>query len=158
MKILVATDGSECGNAAVIEVANRPWPAGSEAKLLMAIELPLVPTPELWAVPEGYYTDYENMERDRAAKILEEAAATVRHKQEDALKVTTQISLGSAKNVVVEEADEWGADLIMVGSHGYSGLQRFLIGSVSQAVALHARCSVEIVRAAAADKQMAQGT
>ncbi len=147
MKILIATDGSPCSASAVAECANRPWPAGSEIKLLMAIELPLVPTPELWAVPEGYYTDYENMERERAQKVLDESTQTIREKQGDKFPVITQISLGSAKNVIVDEAEHWGADLILVGSHGYSGLQRFLIGSVSQAVAMHAHCSVEIVRA-----------
>ena len=147
MKILVATDGSECSNAAINEVATRPWPAGSVVRLLMAIELPLVPTPELWALPEGYYTDYENMERARAEEILKAAAASITAKHGEALQVETQISLGSAKNVVVDEAEAWGADLVLVGSHGYTGLQRFLIGSVSQAVSLHAKCSVEIMRA-----------
>jgi nucleotide-binding universal stress UspA family protein len=147
MKILVATDGSEYSRAAVNEVIDRPWPAGSEVRLLMAIEVPLVPTPELWAVPEGFYTDYETMERNRAEKILAEAAEMIRVKHGEDLKVSSLITLGTAKNAITDEAENWGADLILVGSHGYNGIQRFLIGSVSQAVALHAKCSVEIVRA-----------
>lgn len=43
-------------------------------------------------------------------------------------------------------AEEFRADLIMVGSHGHGAIERFLLGSVSQAVALHAKCSVEIIR------------
>jgi nucleotide-binding universal stress UspA family protein len=43
-------------------------------------------------------------------------------------------------------ADLWGADLIVVGSHGRRGVDRYLMGSVSEAVALHAHCSVEVVR------------
>jgi hypothetical protein len=39
-----------------------------------------------------------------------------------------------------------GADLIVVGSHGYRALERFLLGSVSQSVVSHAACSVEVVR------------
>ncbi|MGZ4896245.1 MAG: universal stress protein [Candidatus Angelobacter sp.] len=46
----------------------------------------------------------------------------------------------------MEYADEWRPDLIMVGSHGRRGLDRFLLGSVSDAVARHAHCSVWIVR------------
>jgi nucleotide-binding universal stress UspA family protein len=157
MKILVTTDGSEYSQAAINEAAARPWPAESEIMLLMAIELPLVPTPELWAVPEGYYTDFENMERERATKILDEAAAVIRRGQGDDFRVSTRVALGAAKTVIVDEAEQWGADLIMVGSHGYTGLQRFLIGSVSQAVALHAKCSVEIVRAARAEAAARQG-
>ena len=49
--------------------------------------------------------------------------------------------------MIVEEAERWGADLILVGSHGYGSVKRFMLGSVSQAVATHAPCSVEIVRA-----------
>jgi nucleotide-binding universal stress UspA family protein len=48
--------------------------------------------------------------------------------------------------VILDEAEKWDADLIVLGSHGYSGWQRFLLGSVSHAVATHALCSVEIVR------------
>jgi nucleotide-binding universal stress UspA family protein len=46
----------------------------------------------------------------------------------------------------LSEAAEWEADLIVVGSHGRRGVNRFLLGSVSEAVALHANCSVEIIR------------
>jgi nucleotide-binding universal stress UspA family protein len=48
--------------------------------------------------------------------------------------------------VILDEAERWDADLIVLGSHGYNGWQRFLLGSVSHAVATHAHCSVEIVR------------
>ena len=53
---------------------------------------------------------------------------------------------GPPKLVILEEAEKFGADLIVVGSHGYGFVERFLLGSVSQAVAVHAKCSVEIVR------------
>ena len=62
------------------------------------------------------------------------------------LTVTTVVIEGSPKSVILEEADAFGADLIIVGSHGYGMIERFLLGSVSHAVALHAKCSVEIVR------------
>jgi nucleotide-binding universal stress UspA family protein len=61
-------------------------------------------------------------------------------------EVAGDIIEGHPKQVLLDEAEKWGADLIVVGSHGRRGLDRFLLGSVSQAVALHARCSVEIVR------------
>jgi nucleotide-binding universal stress UspA family protein len=48
--------------------------------------------------------------------------------------------------MILEEAERWDADLIMLGSHGRHGIERLLIGSVSEAVALHAECSVEVVR------------
>ena len=55
--------------------------------------------------------------------------------------------LGEPRSVILETAKEWGADLIVVGSHGRRGLDRFLLGSVSEAVAIHAPCSVRVVRA-----------
>ena len=62
------------------------------------------------------------------------------------LLVHTKILTGNPRNSILDEAEEWGADLIVVGSHGYTGLKRVLIGSVSLAIASHAHCSVEIVR------------
>jgi nucleotide-binding universal stress UspA family protein len=48
--------------------------------------------------------------------------------------------------MIFQEAAEWGADLIVAGSHGRRGASRFLLGSVSEPVAFHAKCSVEIIR------------
>jgi nucleotide-binding universal stress UspA family protein len=62
------------------------------------------------------------------------------------LEITTKITSGSAREVILDEAESWDADLIVLGSHGYGGWRRFLLGSVSHAVAMHAHCSVEIVR------------
>ena len=53
---------------------------------------------------------------------------------------------GDPRSAIVDEAEEWGADLIVVGSHGYTGLKRWLLGSVAQSVVGHAPCSVEVVR------------
>jgi nucleotide-binding universal stress UspA family protein len=75
---------------------------------------------------------------DTAAAILSEAGCN--------LAVSTEILMGSPKRVIVEEAEKWRADLIVVGSHGYRTWERMLLGSVSHLVALHAECSVEIVR------------
>jgi nucleotide-binding universal stress UspA family protein len=54
--------------------------------------------------------------------------------------------VGHAAETIMETAKNWGADLVALGSHGRRGFSRFLLGSVSYAVASHAPCSVEIVR------------
>jgi nucleotide-binding universal stress UspA family protein len=61
---------------------------------------------------------------------------------------TTAVKEGDPRTEIINMASEWHADLIMVGSHGRTGLDRLLMGSVSEAVARHAPCSVQIVRTA----------
>jgi nucleotide-binding universal stress UspA family protein len=63
------------------------------------------------------------------------------------LEVEGECVTGTAKRVIIDEAEKWKADLIVVGSHGYPAWERLLLGSVSQAVVSHAKCSVEVVRA-----------
>ena len=62
------------------------------------------------------------------------------------LSVETVVREGDPRTVIVDEATEWRADLIVVGSHGHTGLKRLLLGSVAHAVVAHAPCSVEVVR------------
>jgi universal stress protein A len=60
--------------------------------------------------------------------------------------VETAVEVGDIREKIIDRASDWGADLIVVGSHGRSGIQRFLLGSVAEFVARNAHCSVEIVR------------
>ena len=69
----------------------------------------------------------------------------------DAVKTTdmsteTAVREGDPRSAIVDEANEWGADLIVVGSHGRTGVMRWLLGSVAHAIVGHAPCSVEVVR------------
>jgi len=146
MKILLATDGSDCSNAAVDSVAERPWPEGSQVKVISAMELPYMPTTETWVLPDSYFKELEAAGMEQAQGAVNQAAQRIKSTGANKLEVTTEIESGSAKDVILDEAESWGADLIVLGSHGYSGWQRFLLGSVSHAVATHAHCSVEIVR------------
>ena len=146
MKILLATDGSTFSDAAVRSVAEKPWPSGSEVKIISVVEPPLLPTLETWVPPDNYIEALEAAGEEQAQSILNTAAETVRKGQNDNLRISTQIVMGHPKHAIIDEADSWGADLILLGSHGYRGLTRFWLGSVSQAVAAHAKCSVGIVR------------
>jgi len=56
------------------------------------------------------------------------------------------LPVGDPKEVILDQAKNWDADLIVVGSHGYHGIDRLMLGSVSEAVAIHADCSVEVIR------------
>ncbi len=146
MKILLATDGSKCSDLAVEQVATRPWPANTEVRLISIVEAPYAPSPEPWAIFPEYYEKADEEVRAQAQAALEKAAARLDERAEQSLNITAEILRGSPKREIVEESERWGADLIVVGSHGYRSWERILLGSVSQAVALHAECSVEIVR------------
>jgi nucleotide-binding universal stress UspA family protein len=146
MKILLATDGSDCSKAAVNSVSERPWPEGSEVKIISAMEIPYTPTTEVWVLPDSFYTELERVAKEQAEAAVKYAVERFKSGKASGLEITTEIISGSAREAILDEAEKWGADLIVLGSHGHSGWQRFLLGSVSHAVATHAHCSVEIVR------------
>jgi nucleotide-binding universal stress UspA family protein len=146
MKILLATDGSDYSKAAVDSVAEGPWPQGSEVKIISAMEIPYAPTTEAWVLPDSYYSELERVARGQAEAAVKDAVERIASGKASGNEIITKIISGSAGEVILGEAERWDADLIVLGSHGYSGWQRFLLGSVSHAVATHAHCSVEIVR------------
>jgi nucleotide-binding universal stress UspA family protein len=147
-KILLATDGSEFSERAARSVAERPWPAGAEIEVFSVVELHLGAAQALFEPP---YTGNDQLELQRAQgmKRAEEAVASaVEILSKTFPKVSESISvlLNGPKSVIIDEAGKWDADLIVVGSHGHRGIERFLLGSVSEGVALHAKCSVEVIR------------
>ena len=146
MKILLAIDGSRFSDRAVQEVVHRPWPARSEIKIITVIEPMVTMMTETWVLPDNYWDGAERAAIGQARATLDEAIARFKEAATPSLKITTETHQGYAKRIILDEAEQWGADLIILGSHGYNGFKRLLLGSVSQAVATHAKCSVEIVR------------
>jgi nucleotide-binding universal stress UspA family protein len=147
-KILLATDGSEFAERAARSMAERPWPPGAQVEVLSVVELAMGSAQALLEPP---LVDTEQLEplREAAMRRAQNAVArAVEILSKTFLKVSESISvlLSGPKTVIIEEADKWGADLIVVGSHGHRGIERFLLGSVSEGVALHAHCSVEVIR------------
>ena len=67
------------------------------------------------------------------------------------MTISTEVLFGSPDSRIVETAEQWHADLIVIGSHGYSRWERLLLGSVSDSVLHHAPCSVLVVRTSAKD-------
>ncbi|MDQ3802426.1 MAG: universal stress protein [Acidobacteriota bacterium] len=143
MKILLAVDGSEYSAAAVEEVAARPWPSGTRVRVLSAVERVVPPAAEVWYDAGGSLEQARQEMTKHADQLTAGVAETLRG---GGLTAETAVRDGDPRSVIVDEAKEWDADLIVVGSHGYTGLKRWLLGSVAQAVAGHAPCSVEIVR------------
>jgi nucleotide-binding universal stress UspA family protein len=153
MKILLATDGSDCSAVAVNTVAGHTWPEGSELKIISATDIPNTPLTEAWRLPDSYYTALDGAAKARAEKAVKEAAERIKSGKVSGLEIVTEVKDGHPTDVILNEAEKWGADLIVLGSHGYNGFERFLLGSVSHAVATHAHCSVEIARQRPAKKK-----
>jgi nucleotide-binding universal stress UspA family protein len=147
MRVLVATDGSEHGNAAVRAVATRPWPQGSEFKVLSSPEYPVL---------VGEYPYYAPEEvKELSTRSLNNAKEAIQTGTESLKQAGLNASgeviepMDTPAHLILTVAEEWKSDLIVVGSHGRRGFDRLVLGSVSESVALHAKCSVELVRTAA---------
>ncbi|MDX2032728.1 MAG: universal stress protein [Blastocatellia bacterium] len=145
MKVLIAVDGSPHGEAAIRSVAKRPWPAGSEARVISVVDWTSGPGIRD-SLPRNILDEMEEAGCGRARGIADRAIAIFREHETQVMPIDQIVVVGPAKTAILDEAERWGADLIVLGSHGYRGYRRFLLGSVSQAIAAQARCSVEIVR------------
>jgi nucleotide-binding universal stress UspA family protein len=145
-KILLATDGSECSEEAARSIAARPWLAETEVRVLSAVELsvslfqPPFPRSAMETIRSPAMQHSQDA-IDAASKILRERGM---HTSE-----AVSVLVDAPKAIILEEAARWVPDLIVVGSHGRRGVSRFLLGSVSEAVAMEARCSVEVIRGGA---------
>jgi nucleotide-binding universal stress UspA family protein len=145
MKVLLPIDGSAFSEAAIEEVANRPWPQGSEVRIVTAAEIPVMIGLEPWAAAPIYFEQLEGAVRDSSTALVENAITKLKSRGTP-LRISCAVLEGSPREMIVEEADRWGADLIVMGSRGLGTWSRLVLGSVSNAVVHHARCSVEIVR------------
>lgn len=144
LRILVATDGSPCSDRAVQSVAMRPWPADSQVEVVTVVHtrVPAFPDPQLMI--EAAHVEALEADRQRAPTRVQRAERCLT--ATPGVGVTTKVLEGNPEKMLLEEVQRWNADLLVVGSHGYGPVKRRLLGSVSQGVALHAPCSVEIVR------------
>jgi nucleotide-binding universal stress UspA family protein len=152
MKILLAVDGSAYSDAAVEEVPGRPWPPNSEIKDITAAEIPVPVGMEPWAASPEYFEALEKSVRSAANAVIDSALLKLKTIADKTLKISSEIIQGSPRQVIVDEAESWGADLILMGSRGLGAWNRLLLGSVSSAVVHHAKCSVEVVRMPQAKK------
>lgn len=143
MKILLAIDDSKFSKAALKSVLALASVPGTQVRVLHVVEPPTA----LVARGMGGYSSNLRMiwaeERRRAEALVGRAAKQLK---EAGLRTSASVEIGEPRSKIVDIARKWHADLIVVGSHGRRGLDRFLMGSVSDAVVHHAPCSVQVVR------------
>jgi len=147
MKVLFATDGAKQSDLAIEAFSRLALNDGDEIKVVSVIDVGVPMAVDIYG---GYLPDTSELEKtakESSEQILEKTAAGLRAICGDKkIEITTEILFGSPESRIVETADEWKPDLVVVGSHGYSGWERLLIGSVSDSVVHHSPCSVLVVR------------
>lgn len=143
MKVLIGVDDSPCSQAALDYVRKTPWPEGTTVVIVSSVALPrsaalataapagFEPGPWLDALTKAHE---EVLSRD--GKLLESAG----------LEVESHLLQGDPGERLIEEARQRDIDLIVVGSHGRTGLGKLVMGSVASHVVTHAPCSVLVVR------------
>ncbi len=146
LKLLVATDGSEYSTAAIQSVANRPWPSGSKARVI-SIPEPFMPLGE-FPYLELKEIEAQNTAALQDAKRFADVGADILSKARLPATAETPLPRDSDAREILKQAEQWQAQLVVVASHGRRGFDRLTMGSVSEHVALHAHCSVEVIRSA----------
>lgn len=144
MKVLIALDDSECSDLAFQTLLERTWPDTAEFRILTVVE-PMYPQPYLGGMymPPAIeaQVEFEKLCRMRVKEKVERMSGALPKNA-----VNGETVLGPVAECIIDDAKSWGADLVVVGSHGRRGFSRFFLGSVAERVAGYAPCSVEIIK------------
>jgi nucleotide-binding universal stress UspA family protein len=143
MKILVAVDDSAYSNAAVEFVARSAWAPGTEVLILSVARSPFLLSTEVYAPNLSYNDELMKLELEAHRKVALRAEAELK---QAGFQTEVRVVTGDPRIEIVEEAARSRLDLIVVGSHGRTGLQKLLLGSVAASVTANAPCSVLIVK------------
>jgi len=141
MKILVALDDSKSSEAALNAILSQFRPQDTQVRVVHVLQPIAVSAPPQMSAK--YAPELEELGK-QARELLERAANTLRAA---GFQADFALEKGDIRLRITDVAAEWNADLIVLGSHGRSGIPRLLLGSVAEFVARNAGCSVEIVRA-----------
>ncbi len=145
MRVIIGVDDSPCSEAAVEFVSRVSWPSDTTVMVVSSVEMPVpdYATPYAPANVElGLWLDeltkYREQVVSRDETVLKRAG----------LRAGSSVLQGDPRETLVEEAKREPADLLVVGSHGWTGMDRLVMGSVASHVVTHAPCSVLVVKKA----------
>ncbi len=138
--ILVAVDFSEHSDAAADAAATLAKQLGAEVHVVHAFDLriPML-TPYEVAIPEPY------IEESREAAVAK-LSAVAKKIQDEGIRVESHMAEAPPARAIANAAEQVGADLIVIGTRGHTGVKHLLLGSVAEATMRHAPCSVWAVK------------
>lgn len=142
-KILLTTDGSELADKAIQHGISLAAKVGAAVSIITVIK-PLhviAPAEVMVAFPSA---EYEKGAQENARSVLEKAESLA--KQAGVASQSLSVTHEEPWQAIVDAADEGNCDLIVMGSHGRSGLTRLMLGSEAQKVLTHTKTPVLIVR------------
>jgi len=138
MRVMLATDGSKDARAAAAFLKELPLPPSTALRITVVVTLPS------FALDVPPVREFKRSVLDEARRIVDGARAALAPR--GGFAIETDVAVGDPKAEIVRMAEEWGADLVVLGARGLGPIKRFLLGSVSSAVARHARCPVLVVK------------
>jgi nucleotide-binding universal stress UspA family protein len=142
MKILIGVDGSAHSKAALDYVKTMPWP--KETKIVvLSVSIPII---AYTAVDASGMTWMQSAEDEMTSQAQDLVARVERELSEAGLSAETRVMKGDPRDALVDTARGLHADLVVVGSHGRTGLAKLVLGSVATHVVTHAPCSVLVVK------------
>jgi len=142
-KILLAVDGSEYAEKAADYALDFAERSGAEVEILTVTPPMTYPLTPIATDIEPQMPLYMDELREAAQIIIDRTANKFAAK---GLKYTTHIDMGDPAEVICAEAEKRHVDLIILATRGITGIDRFLMGSVSSRVVSHARCAVLVIR------------
>jgi nucleotide-binding universal stress UspA family protein len=137
VRILLATDGSKDAAAATAFLRELPLPASSQLRVMTAVAFPT------FAFEPPPVLEFKGSVLEDARRVVDEARATLAPRGFD---LETDVVIGGPRDEIPRIAREWNADLVVLGARGLGRIKRFLLGSVSLAVARHVSCPVLVVK------------
>lgn len=143
-KILIGYDGSACAEIALADLLRSGLPRKADVVVLSVAE-ELIPAPASMGGVTTPFPAAEFKEEQDALTLARSARAVLKPLFPD-WHIHTSVATGSPAGALIQKADEWQPELLVVGSHGRTALGRFFFGSVSQKVLHEARCSVRVAR------------
>jgi nucleotide-binding universal stress UspA family protein len=147
MKILLATDGSDFSKEATLKTCEIASAMPSEVRVVSAFEAPASIAAEPFVITPELYQDLVDGLKRVAESAAATAVTTIKERSPNTA-VDSVVEMGRPAEVILDVAKNWGAELIVAGSHGigFWGRTLTLLGSVSNAVAHNCHCPILIVR------------